>query len=116
MIEPGQPCETISGSAFCCARADVDEVDVEAVDRGDELGERVQLRLAPAPVLVRRPVAGELLDRRELDALGLVIDRLPFGRPPRRDPAPKVDDGLVGHLHRERSDGRVVVMAQCRRP
>ena len=44
-------------------RADVDEVDVEPVDLGHELRQGVQLRLAPAPVVVGRPVARELLHR-----------------------------------------------------
>ena len=68
MIEPGQPCETISGSASC-ERPDVDEMDVESVDLGDELRERVQLRLASAPVVVRGPVVREVVHRRELHAL-----------------------------------------------
>ena len=41
-------------------RTDVDEVDVEAVDLGHELRERVQPRLARAPVVLGLPVAGEL--------------------------------------------------------
>ena len=69
MIEPGHPCVTMTGSAFVVLRADVDEVDVEPVDLGDELRQGVQLRLALAPVVVRRPVARELLHRRELHAL-----------------------------------------------
>ena len=44
-------------------RTHVDEVDVEPVDLGDELRQGVELRLALAPVVVRRPVAREVLER-----------------------------------------------------
>ena len=57
-------------------RLHVDEVDVHPVDLGLELRQRVQPRLAPAPVVLRRPVAGELLDRRQLHALRSVRDEL----------------------------------------
>ena len=50
-------------------RPDVDEVDVDPVDLGRELGQRVQSRLGPAPVVLGRPVAGERLQRRQLHAL-----------------------------------------------
>ena len=50
-------------------RADVDEMDVEPVDLGDELREGVQLRLDLAPVVVGLPVAHELLELCELHAL-----------------------------------------------
>jgi len=50
-------------------RPDVDEVDVESVDLGYELRERIQLRLASAPVVVHGPVIREVLHRRELHAL-----------------------------------------------
>ena len=48
MTEPGQPCVTIIGSASVVGGADVDEVDVEAVDLGDELREGVEPVLALA--------------------------------------------------------------------
>src|SRR5918993_4346287 len=60
-------------------RTNVDEVDVEPVDLGDELRQGVQLRLALAPIVLRRPIVGELLHRRELHALGLIGDGLLFG-------------------------------------
>ena len=50
-------------------RLDVDEVDVEPVDVGDEVGQGVQPRLDLAPVIVVRPIVGELLHRRQLHAL-----------------------------------------------
>ena len=67
-------------------RADVDEVNVEPVDLGHELRERVQLRFCLSPVVLGAPVADELLQFRELYALRPVIDRLPV-RPSRRSNA-----------------------------
>jgi hypothetical protein len=46
-------------------RADVNEVDVQPIDLGAELGQGVQFRLADAPGVVRGPVAREFLHRRE---------------------------------------------------
>ena len=37
MTEPGQPCVMIERQRVLVRRLDVDEVDVEAVDLGDEL-------------------------------------------------------------------------------
>jgi pimeloyl-ACP methyl ester carboxylesterase len=44
-------------------RLDVDEVDVDAVDLGDELRQRVQPRVDAPEVVIRRPVARKLLNR-----------------------------------------------------
>src|SRR5918993_1276720 len=41
--------------------AHVEEVDVQPVDLGDEIRDGVQPRLAPAPVVLGRPVASEVL-------------------------------------------------------
>jgi hypothetical protein len=50
-------------------RLHVDEVDVHPIDFGRELRQRVQLRLGLAPVVVRHPVMGELLQRSQLHTL-----------------------------------------------
>ena len=76
-------------------RPNVDEVDVQAVHPGRELRQRVQPGLAPAPVVVRLPVAGELPDRGQLDALGPVVDQLPAGQACRCD-APAQLGQLLG--------------------
>ena len=60
-------------------RTNVNEVNVEPIDLGDELRQGVQLRLALAPVVVRRPIARELLNRRERHALRLICDGLLLG-------------------------------------
>ncbi len=56
----------------------MDEVDVDPVDLGRELRKRVELRLGLAPVVLGRPVAGQLLDRRQLNALRPICRRAPW--------------------------------------
>ena len=56
------------------SRPDVNEVDIQPVDLGDELGMRVQLRLAPPPVVIGRPIPRERLNEGELHALRKVRD------------------------------------------
>ncbi len=85
-------------------RPDVDEVDLDPVDLGRELRQRVQSRLAPAPVVLGRPVAGERLQRRQLHALRAVGDEL-LRRPARRlDPAAQLSELRVGDLDLEGTD------------
>ena len=67
-------------------RAEVDEVNIEPVDRRDELRQGIELRLHLPPVVVRAPVANEFLELRELHALRPICDGLLFG-PPRRQHA-----------------------------
>jgi hypothetical protein len=50
-------------------RADVNEVNVESVDLGDELRQGVQPRLGLAPVVIRAPVAHQRLQLCQLYAL-----------------------------------------------
>ena len=65
--------------------ANVNVVEVKPIDLGDEVRQRVQLHLALAPVVVCPPVAGELLHRREPNALRIVGHRLALGPPGRVD-------------------------------
>ena len=89
-------------------RLHVDEVDVEAVDLGQELREGVEPGLEPAQVVVAAPVAGELLRRRERHALGDVADGLLL-RPSRRLDSPaEVVELVLGHLDAEGTDGRLI--------
>ena len=55
-------------------RANVDEMNVQPIDLGDELRQRVEPRLDLAPIVLRSPVARDLLDRCELDALRFICD------------------------------------------
>ena len=57
----------------------MDEVNVDPVDLGHEVGQGAQFRLALAPVVICRPVARERLDRRQLHALRMIFDELPVG-------------------------------------
>jgi hypothetical protein len=106
ITEPGQPCVMISGSAFSCRDLDVDEVDAEPVDLGRELRQRVQFRLALAPVVVGRPVARQLLQHRQLHALRPIADQLLVRPARRRDARTQRLDLRLGNLDRERPDRR----------
>src|SRR3712207_4479286 len=82
----------------------MDEVDLDPVDLGGELRERVELLLGLAPVVVALPVAGELPQRLELDTLGAIFDEL-LGGPARRGYAsPKVGEVLFRDVDAEGSD------------
>ena len=81
-------------------RTNVNEMNVQPIDLGDELRQGVQSRLALAPVVVCRPVARELLDRRQLHALRLIADGF-LVRPSRGlDPAAQVGERLFGDTRR----------------
>jgi hypothetical protein len=54
-------------------RANVDEVNVHAVDHRHELGQRVQPGLELAPVVTRLPLAREFAHRRKLHALRHIV-------------------------------------------
>ena len=89
-------------------RTHVNEVDVEPIDRGDELRQGVQPRLHLSPVVIGRPIVRELLHGRELDALRRISDRLPLGPLGRDDPPTEVNECLFWNLDVKRSDGGVV--------
>src|SRR4029453_8950208 len=79
-------------------RAHVNEVDVHPVDLGFELRERVELRLELAPVVIRRPIARELLQRRQLHALRPICDDL-LGWPTRSvDTAAQISELLFRNV------------------
>ena len=81
---------------------DVDEVDLHPVDLGRELRQRVQSRLALAPVVLGRPVEGELPQRRQLHALRPILDEL-LGGPARGSNAhAKLIKLGLGCMERER--------------
>ena len=73
--------------------ADVNEVDVDPVDLGDEMWQGLEALLELAPVVVSRPVVGQRLDRLELHALGGI--HLPVGPVRRLDAAAQVVELLV---------------------
>jgi hypothetical protein len=88
-------------------RADVDEVDVQPVDLGDEVRQGSQFRLAPAPVVFGRPVAGEFLHDRQLRALRMILDEFLVGPAGGRDAcAQRLQFCIGGDRDGERPDRR----------
>jgi len=86
------------------AGADVEEVDVEAVELGHELGQDVQPGLEFAPVVDRRPGAGQVLHGGQRHPLGVVVDRLTLGPPGRIDPPAQPLQVLLSNTHPKRTD------------
>ena len=82
----------------------MNEMDVQPVDLGDELRQRIEPRLDLPPVVVRLPIAHELLQGRQRHALGFIRDGLLFGPPCGRETAAKVDEVLLGNIDAERTD------------
>ncbi len=85
-------------------RANVNEVDVQAIDLGDEVLYGLQLLLALAPVVLLRPVARERLHHRELWALRDVVDGLLLWEASGDDARTQVVEIRLGGLDRERPD------------
>ena len=85
-------------------RADVNEVNVDAIDRRYELRKGIELGLGFTPVVVRSPIPHHFLEFCELHALRPVIDRLPI-RPSRGNDAPaEIDELIVRNVDAERAD------------
>ena len=82
----------------------MDEVDVDAVDGGNELRDGAQFRLEPPPVILAGPIVGELLERRERRALGIVVDQLLAGPSRCQDALLQVGKGFVRRAILERAD------------
>ena len=93
-------------------RTHVNEMNVQPIDLGDELRHGVQPRFARAPVIRRRPIARERLNRRELDALRCIGDRFPFGPPGRVDAPPQFGEFRFRNVHVKRAN-RGLVSCLC---
>jgi hypothetical protein len=104
MIEPGPPVGDDERQCVFLFRPNVDEVDVDSVDLRDELRQGLQPRLALAPVVLRLPVARECLDRRQLHALGLIVDGFLLGPARGRDARTQLLEVRLGGLECERTD------------
>src|SRR6478735_8454592 len=85
-------------------RTHVNEMNVQAIDRRDEVREGLESRLALAPIVFLRPVARERLNRRELYALRLICDGLLVGPARGRDARAQILQFRFGGLDLERSD------------
>ena len=84
--------------------AHVQEVDVDAVDGGDELLEGVDARLGAAPVVLVLPVLLDLLHIAERHPLGPVGGRLFLRQPGERQPGAQIVELLLGYLDAEGCD------------
>src|SRR5271154_4010919 len=60
-------------------RTNVNEMNVQPIDFGDELRQCVQFSLALSPIVISSPIAREGLSRLELDALRCICNRFSFG-------------------------------------
>ena len=102
--EPGQPCVTMTGSAFSCFERTwmkwMSSPSISVMNCGSAFS----LRLALAPVVFGRPIARELLHRRELHALRCIRDRFPL-RPLRRVDAPaQLGELRFRNIHMKRTN------------
>ncbi len=85
-------------------RAHVQEVNAQPVDLGAVLAERVQHRLAAAPVVIGAPVVDECAHAVERCALRPVVDRLAIGPARGGEPAAKVVEIGFADVQREGMD------------
>ena len=79
-------------------RTNVNEMNVQPVDLGDELRQSVHLCFDLAPVIVCRPIARECLDGRELHALRLICDGFLFGPAGRGDASSELNERLFRNV------------------
>src|SRR5262249_17779047 len=89
------------GKRVLLARTDVNEVNVHPVDLGDELRQSVQFRLDLSPVVVGGPVAGELLQLVEGNALRPIADGFLVRPAGRGNTTRKIGQRLVRDAHPE---------------
>ena len=90
-------------------RTNVNEMNVQPIDLGDELRQGVQFRLDLAPVVLCRPIARERLNRRELHALRCIRDRFPFRPLGRVDAPAQFGEFRFRNIHMKRTN-RVLVI------
>jgi hypothetical protein len=84
--------------------ADVEEVDVQPVDLGHELGDGVESGLESAQVVAVGPVACQRLDGGQLHALRLIADGLGLGPAGGLHAAAQLHQLLLRNLDREGAD------------
>ena len=103
-IDPGHPWVMMQRQRVVVRRADVDEVDVEAVDLGEVLVEPVEHGLAGPPVVRVGPVLRDLPHVRERDPLRPVVDHLSVAPARAVQPVAEVGEIGVGDGDGERAD------------
>ena len=90
-------------------RTDVNEMNVQSIDLGDELRQGVQFRLELAPVVICRPIARERLNRRELHALRCIRDRFSFRPLCRVDAPAQFGEFRFRNIHMKRTNRILVI-------
>ena len=85
-------------------RTNVHEMNVEAVDLGEEIGVGVQLRLDLAPVVLGRPIPRERLNEGELHALRKIGDGFLLGQPRGLDAPAQLDKIGFRKVHLKRTN------------
>ena len=88
-------------------RADMDEMNVDAVDGRHKLRQGIQPGFDPAPIIVGRPILGELLHGRQLHSLRDVVHQFPARPLGRGNAAFEVRQFAVGSMKLERANGGV---------
>src|SRR6266446_1273492 len=89
-------------------RTNVNEMNVETVDLGDEVRYGLQFRLALAPVVVGSPIACEFLHRCELHSLRCVRDLFSIRPPGRVDAPPQISKFGIWKVELKRTNGGFV--------
>ena len=85
-------------------RPDMEEMDVEPVDRREIIGQRIQPRLDAAPVIVVAPIGRQFLRIGERDALIPVVDRFLLGPARPRQPVFQIVERRLRHIDGEAAD------------
>src|SRR5881398_1467859 len=89
-------------------RPNVDEMNIQSIDLGDELRQGVQFRLDLAPVVLSRPIPRECLNRRELYALRCILDRFAFRPLGCVDAPAQFSELRFRNIHMERTKGSLI--------
>ena len=92
------------GQGVRMGAADMQEVNVDAVDGGDELRPAVEFRLPPAPIVLRRPIVRQFLGVSQGHALAPIRDGLRLGPTRAADALPQAVQLRLGNSDGERFD------------
>ena len=82
----------------------MDEVNIQIIDRGDELRQGVEPGLRLSPIVVGAPVTDQILERCELNPLRIVIDGLSAWPSRSVDALAQIDQTVLRNVDAEGSD------------
>jgi hypothetical protein len=97
-------------------RTNVNEMNVQPINLGDEIRQGVQLGLDLALIVICRPIAGERLGRRELHALRCIRDRFPLGPLCRVDAPAQFGEFRFRNINMEGTDCVGAFLGNCSGP